>query len=226
MIFAASWRRPRVSLRSYHLSVLVALLAAGCAPRLTPLPGTSVPAVALPRAELAPGSQRIVFRWELEDPDMVARGDGAARVTAPDSVRLDFFLAGGLASGAAVLIGQELRVPSTAAAVSRRLVPPPPMLWATLGRLAVPVMRDTVVRVDGDTLRADIGAPIAWRVTFVRDTLRRIERVDGARVVEWVQRLPDGRLRYRHEVNRRQLDLTITRTDRISGFDSAIWDLP
>ena len=226
MIFVANLRRRRVSRHSFVLSALATLLAAGCAPRLTPLPGTSVPAVALPRAELAPGSQRIVFRWELEDPDMVARGDGAARVTAPDSARLDFFLAGGLASGAAVLIGQELRVPSTAAAVSRRLVPPPPMLWATLGRLAVPVMRDTVVRVDGDTLRADIGAPIAWRVTFVRDTLRRIERVDGARVVEWVQRLPDGRLRYRHEVNRRQLDLTITRTDRISGFDSAIWDLP
>lgn len=211
---------------AYVLSAIATLLAIGCAPRLTPLPGTSVPAVALPRTELAPGSQRIVFRWELEDPDMVARGDGAARVTAPDSARLDFFLAGGFAGGAAVLIGQDLRVPSTAAAISRRLVPPPPMLWATLGRLALPVMRDTVVRVDGDTLRADIGAPIAWRVTFVRDTLRRIERVDGARVVEWVQRLPDGRLRYRHEVNRRQLDLTITRTDRISGFDSAIWDLP
>jgi hypothetical protein len=205
---------------------LVLVVAGACAPRLQPLSGEVAPAVPLPRAELPPGAQRIVFRWELDDPDMMARGDGAARVTSPDSARLDFFLAGGLASGAAVLIGDELRVPSAAAAISRRLVPPPPMLWAALGRLALPVTRDTSVRVDGDTLRADIGLPVAWRVTFVRDTLRRIERVDGGRVVEWVQRSADGQLRYRHEVNRRELVLFILRTDRVIAFDSDIWDLP
>lgn len=204
----------------------LAIVVAACAPRLTELPGEVVPAVTLPRTELPPGSHRVVFRWELDDPDMMARGDGAARVTSPDSARLDFFLAGGLANGAAVLIGDDLRVPSAAAALSRRLVPPPPMLWATMGRVALPVTRDTVVRADGDTLRADLGQPVAWRVTFVRDTLRRIERVEGGRVIEWVQRSADAHLRYRHEVNRRQLDLTILRTDRVSAFDADIWILP
>jgi hypothetical protein len=56
--------------------------------------------------------------------------------------------------------------------------------------------------------------------------LRKLERVDGGRVVEWVERLRDGRLRYRHEVSRRQLDLLITRSDDVSAFDPAIWELP
>lgn len=197
----------------------------GCAPRLRPLPGAPVP-VPLPGAELSPGRHRLVFRWEMTEPDMSTRGEGAARVAAPDSARLDFFLAGGIASGAAVLIGSDLRLPSGTEKVIRRLVPSPPMLWATLGRLALPVTRDTVVRVDGDTLRADIGTPTAWRLTFVRDTLRRIERVDGGRVVEWTFRGADGHLRYRDEVSRRQLDLFITRIDDVSAFDPVIWELP
>jgi len=207
-------------------AVLLAVTALGCAPRLSPLPGTVAPSIALPATTIPRGHQRVVFRWELEDPDMIARGEGAARIAGPDSARMDFFLAGGLASGAAVLIGSELRVPSAAEALSRRLVPPPPMLWATLGRLALPVTRDTIVRVDADTLRADIGTPIGWRVTFVSDTLRRIERVEGGRIIEWVHRSSDGRLRYRHEVRRRQLDLFILRTERTSAFDPDIWDLP
>jgi hypothetical protein len=204
---------------------VIVLASTSCAPRLRPLPGVVVPA-SLPHTALPPERRRIVFRWELEDPDLVARGDGAARIAPPDSVRLDFFLAGGLGSGAAILIDADLRLPSRADDMGRRLVPPPPLLWGVLGRLAIPPLRDTVARVDSDTLRADIGLPVAWRVTFVRDTLRKVERVDGGRVVEWVERFADGRVRYRHEVSRRRLDLFITRSDEVSAFDPAIWDLP
>jgi len=207
------------------LPVMLAI-AAACAPRLKPLPGVPAPAAALPSAKLPDQHYRIVFQWQLDDPDLTARGEGAARVAPPDSARLDFFLAGGAASGAAVLVGDELRLPSRAEDLSRRLVPPAPLLWGALGRLAIPASGDTVVRVDADTLRADIGIPIAWRLTFVHDTLRRVERIDGGRVVEWVQRFADGRVRYRHEVSRRQLDLHITRTDDVSAFDPSIWILP
>jgi hypothetical protein len=79
------------------------LTVGGCAPKLRPLGGAPVPA-RLPRGELPPGARLIVFNWSLEDPDFVARGEGAARVAPPDSARLDFFLAGGLGRGAAVLI--------------------------------------------------------------------------------------------------------------------------
>lgn len=201
------------------------LLSAGCAPRLRPLTGAIAPA-SLPPGTLPPERRRIVFRWELEDPDLVARGEGAARIAPPDSARLDFFLGGGVASGAAVLIDEELRLPQRADDLSRRLVPPAPLLWATLGRLALPPLRDTVARVDADTLRADIGSPVTWRVTFVRDTLRRLERVNSGRIVEWVERFANGEVRYRHEVSRRRLDLTITRSDDVSAFDPAIWNLP
>lgn len=205
---------------------LFALL--GCAPRLKPLPGAPAPR-ALPRAELPPGHHRTVFNWQLEDTDMLSRGDGAARITSPDTGRLDFFLAGGLGSGAAVLIGNDLRLPSSTEDLARRLVPPAPMLWAALGRLAIPPMADTTARVVGDTLRADLGRPVAWRITFVRDTLRRVERIDDNRVVEWVDRAGgagDARIRYRHPTSRRQLDLTITRSERVSAFDPSIWLLP
>jgi hypothetical protein len=196
-----------------------------CARRLRPLPGTPAPTV-LPTAELPSVHRQVVFRWELDDADFSSRGEGAARISPPDSARLDFFLAGGLASGAAVLLGDELRLPSRSEDLARSLVPPPPLLWGALGRVAIPAFRDTVASVDADTLRADIGKPVAWRLTFVRDTLRRVERVENGRVVEWVDRFADGRVRYRNQSSRRQLDLIITRSYDTSAFDPAIWVLP
>jgi hypothetical protein len=209
-------------MRRLAAAAALAVLVAGvsCAPRLRSLPGAVAPAI-FPRSELPRGHQRALFQWTLEDPDITARGEGAARSAWPDSVRLDFFVAGGMGGGAAVMIGTELRLPPTAQGLARRLIPPAPLLWAALGRLVVPALPDTAARVDGDTLRADIGVPVAWRVTFVRDTLRRLERVDGGRVLEWVER--GSRVRYRNEVNRRQLDLTVTRVDPTGAHDPIIW---
>ena len=196
-----------------------------CAPRLRPLPGSPAP-TRLPTGQLSPGRRLLVFRWQLDDPDLTARGEGAARIAPPDSARLDFFLAGGLGNGAAVLVDDELRLPSAAENLARRMIPTAPLLWGALGRLAIPAYRDTVVRVDGDTLRADIGTPVAWRVTFVRDTLRRVERIDGGRIVEWVDRSVGSPVRYRHEVSRRRLELYINRSDEVDEFPPDIWVLP
>lgn len=202
------------------------LLAAGCAPRLRPLSGTPSPAV-LPAAELPPGHRRIVFRWELTDADLVARGEGAARVAPPDSVRLDFFLGGGVGGGAAILVGDELVLHQDASDMSRRLVPPPPLLWASLGRLAIGNADRIVAVTTGETLQADVGAPVVWRVTFLRDTLTRLERVERGRVLEWVERSGAGRsVRYRHETQRRSLELLVTSNTPVGAFDSAIWSFP
>src|SRR5207247_7185711 len=113
-------------------ALMIATIA--CAPRLRPLHGTAV-TTSLPSPRLPPRRQRVVFRWELDDQDFIGRGEGAARMAPPDSARLDFFLAGGVGSGAAVLIGNDLRLPSLADDLGRRLVPPAPLLWATLGRV-------------------------------------------------------------------------------------------
>lgn len=197
-------------------------LALACTPRLQPLQGAIAPA-RLPDARLAPGHRTIVFHWELEEQEMAARGDGAARIAAPDSARLDFFMAGGMGHGAAVLVGDSLRVPADDAV--RDLIPPPPLLWATLGRLDVPPLPDTAVRVDGAVVRADIGNPIAWRVTFHGDTLTRLDHVAKGHIVEWVERTPGGDVRYQREGARRSLHLSITRVEPAPPFDASIWHL-
>lgn len=169
------------------------------------------------------GHRKIVFQWELKDQDMTARGDGVARIAFPDSVRLDFFLGGSYGGGAAVLIGDSLAVPGPD--FVRRLVPPRALLWASLGRLDLPAERDTVVRVDGATVRADIGSPVHWRVSYQGDSLSRLERVDGGRIQEWVERGTANRVQYRHESSGRTLSLVIQRSDAVSAFASSIWRL-
>lgn len=220
----AATRPPRTRRRSgahavalWTLAVLA--LVPGCAPRAGGLRGTPVPA-RLPRAELPDQHQRIVFRWHYADQALTARGEGVARVAPPDSVRLDFFLDGGVGGGYAVVVGDSVSTPGGDGA--RRYLPPVQLLWAALGRLAVPPAADTAAKVDGTTLRADIGRNPVWRVTFVGDSLARLERIADGRRLEWVSRTA-GAVRYENERAARSLQLRITNTNDASPFDPAIW---
>jgi hypothetical protein len=208
------------SLRASSLAAL-ALLALACAPRARPLPGTPVVA-RLPAAQLPLERQRLDFRWEFVDGDVSARGDGVARLAGPDSARVDFFLDGGYGGGWAVLIGDRLTTPNGAGAVKRYL-PPTPLLWATLGRLAVPAAADTVARRDGDVLRADIGRDPLWRVTFTGDRLAGLARISGGRIAERVERASDGSASYRNDAAHRSLVLRVTRSQGGVAFDDQIW---
>src|SRR5256714_2141127 len=143
-------------------SATVVFILAACAPRAAPLKGVLAPDRALPAISMASGHRHIVFRWDYQEGDIAARGDGSIRTAAPDSARLDFFLGGGLGAGGAILIGDSLRTPH--ADLARRYIPPSPMMWAALGRLAIPPLPDTVIRIDGGLVRADIGRPVQWRV--------------------------------------------------------------
>ncbi len=195
--------------------------AAACAPRAGQLTGALTPQVRLPPSALPAGSHRVTFEWEYREQDgFSARGDGVARVSAPDSARMDFFVTGGFGGGWALLLGDALTIPGPD--FVRRFIPPPPLLWAALGRLAVPAATDTTARTHGDTLRADIGHDPTWRVTFVGSALSRVERIDGGRIVEWLAR-DSTRLRYENEAGRRSLTLRVQRVERVSGFDSSIW---
>jgi len=193
----------------------------GCTPKLTPLSGAPAPAERLPRPSIAPGHHKIVFNWELRDQEVDTRGEGVARIASPDSARLDFFLGGGFGGGAAVLIENSLQAPGPE--LIRRLVPQPTLLWAALGRVALPNLPDTVIRIEGETLRANIGRPVAWRLTFHGDSLFRVERVDDGRVAEWIDRSNPSQIRYRDERARRSLQLTVTRTEEVTEFDASIW---
>ena len=199
----------------------LALLASGCAPRARALTGLPVPAARVPASAIPEGHHHVVFRWRYEDPDMQARGEGVARIASPDSARLDFFVDPGMGAGYALLIGDDLDAPGIS--LVRRYLPPPPLLWASLGRLSVPAARDTVARVDGDTIRADIGRAPTWRVTFAADRLVRLERIEDGRVVERVVRGTGDDVRYDHLGARRSLALSVSRRSEVAPFDATIW---
>jgi len=200
----------------------ITALAACRPPRLTPLTGDLVAPTRLPRAVMAPGHHRIVFNWEVSQYTMSTKGEGAARVASPDSARLDFFLNGGIYAGAVVLVGDSLRTPPTGDSPAG-LIPSSTLLWAALGRVALPNLPDTVIRVEGVTLRADIGRPVAWRLSFHGDSLFRVERVQGDRVAEWVDRSDPSHIKYRNEGARRTVQLTVTKSEDGGDFDAAIW---
>ncbi len=193
---------------------------ASCSPKAPPLRGALAPN-RLPSGELPHIRRKLVFQFVYQDANFTFRGDGAARIAPPDSARLDFFLNGGLGSGFALLIGDSLATPG--ADFVRDLLPPPGLLWAALGRLRVPAVPDTVVRIDADTTRADIGTAPRWRAAFVGDALRSLDLIDGDRIVQSLQRDASGSARYQHFRGRRKLELTITRVDTVPNFDSAIW---
>jgi hypothetical protein len=204
------------------LAAIVALLSAiaGCAPKAPPLRGAVAPA-GLPDARLPLVHRRLVFQWSYNDNDFRMRGEGVARVAPPDSVRLDLFVSGGLGGGRALLIDDELRVEGEDKV--KRLLPPAPLLWASLGRFKVPAAADTVARIDADTLRADIGRDPRWRTTFLGTQLRRLELIENERVRQWVSRDSAGNVNYQNARAHRKLDITITRVDTVSAFDATIW---
>ena len=207
-------------MRIAPLLMIGACALAGCGPKVPPLTGVPAPAH-LPHTSLPPGHWQLLFRWTLTEPTAHLHGDGIARLAAPDSVRLDFFLSGGMASGHAVLIGDDLRIPGIG--LLGRFLPGPALLWATMGRLDIPPAADTVVRVDGDTLRADIGRGLHWRLAFVGGDLRRLERIDGGRLREWVARGSRGDVRFERPTARRVLEITVLASTEASEFDASIW---
>ena len=202
------------------LVLLTALAACARGKVVAPLKGEIVPVASLPSIALEPGHRHLVFNWDYEDTDLTGRGDGAARISPPDSARVDLFLGGGI-GGAAALVGDTLRTPGID--IIKRYLPPPAMLWAGLGRLNIPALPDTVVRTEGDVIRADIGRPAAWRVTVKKGELIRLERIDSGRIVEWVTRDSTGSLEYQVPSARRRLTIKVTQNRQVGGFDSSIF---
>jgi hypothetical protein len=229
--------RARAGARQGLLAVATAV-AVGCtAPAAQPLRG-EVTRTVLPPANLSAKPQQLRFTWTYKDPTFEANGDGVVRTLAPDRGRLDFFLKNGMTGGYAILVGDSLTIPGPD--LVRRFLPPVPLLWATLGRLAVPGTRDTIARIDGDTLRADLGTLSSgdatktdgrvWRVTYAGTAIARVDRIEDGKVIEWIsrQRGPTGHweLRYVHEKANRGLRIAVTDTLIVEGFDDAIWRRP
>lgn len=199
-------------------AVCAALL--GCPPSVAPMWGGAPAAPLALRYELPPGHRRVTFTWELEEGSMVVRGEGAARIAAPDSARVDLFITGGYGAASVILIGDSLRVPPGAG--MQQMIPPKALLWAALGRLAIPALPDTIIRVLGDTTWSEIGHPLRWRLVAIRGELTRLERISGRRVVEWVDRVPGQRIRY-EVFAQRSLVLKIQHDQPVAPFDASVW---
>ena len=199
---------------------VLSVVTGACAPRVTPLKGAPVPNRALPTIQLPAGHRRIVFRWDFQEQSLLTHGEGAMRTAAPDSARVDLFLTGGIAAGYAILIGDSLRAPNKTQ--NERVLPPPPMMWAALGRLAIPSLPDTVVTEESGAIHAEIGRPAAWRVTIKGGRLTQLARLNGGRIAELVTRDEGGRLLY--EVpGRRKLWMGIIRDEEVPPFAASIW---
>lgn len=237
----AAWCRQRAAIARVQsvqwLCLLTSAALIGCAPAAKPLLGIPTRG-GLPAAELPPGNRQMAFTWKYKDDTFEANGDGVVRVASPGRARLDFFLKNGMGGGMAILVGDSLTIPGID--LVRRFLPPVPLLWATLGRLAVPPTTDTIARMAGDTLRADLGelhgsdaarsGARAWRVAFAGKILVRVDRIEDGKVVEWVSRTSEsngtGELRYVNEKGRRSLSISVTDTRTAEAFDEAIWRRP
>lgn len=218
------------------IAAAMALAATGCLRGVPALRGTPT-VVSLPPVELPRRPMQLQFTWVYGDDAFSANGDGVVRVAPPARARLDFFLRNGSAGGFAILDGDSLYVPG--AAVAERLMPPAPMLWAALHRLALPATRDTVARTDGDSLRIDMGTfrsgdarsadGRAWRLTFGGKRLARVDRIEKGRIIESMVRehgTNGERIRYYHEEAHRRLTIVLADTTWVEGFDAAIWRRP
>jgi hypothetical protein len=202
----------------FLLSALLILSAASCAPRFAALSGPAYGGP-LPRAELT-GYRMLNFDWEYQDAIVSNRGEGTIRIASPDSARLDLFLRSGMGRLQAILIGMGPVTVSTGDDMTR-LLPSPELIWAALGRLAVPPARDTVARVIEGRIVADIGADTVYRATFEGDRLTRLEKGVGRRQVERVTRSGDGAVSYAR--GKTTLRIHNMQERDSEPFDPAIW---
>ena len=221
-------RARRYPVRLWCFGCVVALVVTACAPPVAgELRGIPTP-VRVPAAVLPPGQRKVTFRWEYRDRDLLARGEGRALIAPPDSVRLDFAVAGGMGSGHAFLFGDTV-VSGGGGERIKRYLPSPVLLWAALGRFQVPAS-DTTVRVDGDTLRADLGTSGSdpaksnvWRVAFTDARLVGLERLSAGRVRETVARRKNEDIRFENPSAGRSLTLTHVRSDTVAEIDPELW---
>jgi hypothetical protein len=201
----------------------MAVIMTACIPRMQPLTGNIAPVRLLPPSSLTGSPRAIHFDWSFRDESFILAGEGVARLAPPDSVRLDLFSRSGELVSVLALVGDSVRVPGGTPDVVKSLLPSPPMLWAALGALMVAPQADTVVRVDGDTLRADIGRAPVWRAAFVGGRLVRLDAARAGRLRESLWRPDSAHIRYLSRTADRELRLTIVRQEDVRSFDATIW---
>lgn len=212
----------------------LALVLGGCGPsRVATRPLTTpAPTVASElRSSTEPREGSVlIFGWTFSERGSTVEGRGVARLEPPDRVRLDLFTESGETAARAALVGSDLRVPPD---VDDRLVPPPPLLWASLGVFhpgADAELLGGEELVDGPArLRYRTALGNEARFLYRDARLVGAEIADGGYVIEGVdlewgewEDIPATAV-YRDVRAFRELRVTLRSRESEDSFDPDIW---
>ena len=174
---------------------------------------------------------QLTFAWRAREPDFRGSGIGVARVEPPGRARLDLFLDNGETAAIAALVGDELRVPG---ALPLELVPPPALLWATLGvfrpgdgaevlegRRADAAMELRIELAGGDLLRFRLRDRRVVEAALLSGG-DEVERVELARSGDG-SGYPAEAI-YRNLRDYRELELTLESFEHVDAFPPHIWN--
>lgn len=232
-------RTPRASSFGWRRAAgaLAVGLLAGCAssgPDLSTDPSIDARQVALVLEE---GTRlerpvRILFDWSLNESGMRFRGRGVARLEPPYRARLDLFTGNGETVLQAALVDDELRLPRGA---PTEVVPPPPLLWATLGvfragagatflggsRRGESTLRLRYLVSDEEELRYQVRARRVEEAELLEDghVLHRVEVAHGSD-----DRFPTEAT-YRNLGAFRELRVRMESVEYVESYPPDIWNL-
>ncbi len=228
------WRR---AIQGPVFPLATLLLLAACSAPPGPPPGPAIDAreVALLReADTRPLRPiRTVFRWKINEAGARFTGQGVLRMEPPYRARLDLFLDNGELVLQAALVDDELRLP---AAAPPGLVPPPPLLWISLG-----VFRPgRLSRLAGGEAVDSTGVRLRYRIaqggeahfTFEGALVTSGELLRGGRVEETLavnwgaepEVVPKNTL-YRNLSSFRELEIDVEDWDYVESYPPEIWTL-
>jgi hypothetical protein len=214
------------------------LVLAACAPKASPAtaqgsqPTPSGADAEVERAAVASTALRqpvqLVFDWNMRDREARFGGRGSARAEPEYKARLDLFGPRGEGYFSAAVVDTTLRVP--AAVADRVPIPPPALLWSTLGVFHPPAdARLTATRRQGEETRLEYTrGNERWRFTLVGGRLRRAEldRSNGRHTVELEGTADLGlpkRAVYRDYAAFRELTLTLDHANAAQPFPPDTW---
>jgi hypothetical protein len=212
--------------------VLLAWAVSGCAATgsLADSPPDPETAARLEAATAPAHRLEVVFDWNVQDREARLSGRGVLRLDRGERARVDLFGVRGETLAAAVVEGERMRVvPSVAAS----LLPPPALLWSTLGAFRQPddaPLAGTRV-ADGEVLLEYARDGTRWIFRFDDDVLRSTEWTapSGRRTVVLTGSAGYGLPRqaaFRDWTEFRELNLSVTDIQERTAFDADAWILP
>ena len=175
------------------------------------------------------GRARVVFDWNMTDRDARFSGRGVLRLDG-QRARVDLFGPRGETLAAAIVENDLMRVVPQAAA---SMLPPPALLWSSLGVFRPPVdapLTGTAASDGGPTLEYTRDRT-RWRFRIEGDRLRTVEWTDGSgrRSVELTGAadlgFPDQAV-FRDWTEFRELTLRVTEVEESAAFEPDVWILP